>query len=462
VEAAAVEGATVAVVVVEAVEALLFLIWFCIVHPYIGLPIILIVIAYFYFQNSGVSGPAPMPPLATPGLGGQALDSAIGALRQHDPNFDPQAFCNRVGAGFLKLQTAWCAQDLKAVRPFISDGVHERFSLQFAEQKSEGYRDFMDGIRIEQIAIAAAESDAIYDQVSVIIQAAAVDFPVSLVNGQRISGSTAIEPFGEVWSFLRRRGAATLVGKPGLLEGNCPNCAAPIAMNESTNCTNCGALLRSGEYDWVLAEITQQSEWNPGGGGIVSGLARLRESDPDLNVQSLEDRTSVIFWRKCAADRAGKIDPMRKVTSTTYVDTYNARLRTAPGAPRTYFGDCAVGAVNTLKFVPASPEHPVEQALVEVRWSGYRFNVNPDGTRAKVSGNDPHHMLFVLMRKAGVKTDVAKGISSAHCPHCGAPESGGINGACEFCGTTLNDGSNGWVLDNIFSFSAPEAQSLLR
>jgi len=25
-------------------------------------------------------------------------------------------------------------QDLKAVRPFISDGVHERFSLQFDEQ----------------------------------------------------------------------------------------------------------------------------------------------------------------------------------------------------------------------------------------------------------------------------------------------------------------------------------------
>jgi hypothetical protein len=56
---------------------------------------------------------------------------------------------------------------------------------------------------------------------------------------------------------------------------------------------------------------------------------------------------------------------------------------------------------------------------------------------------------------------VAKGISSAHCPNCGAPESGGITGACEFCGTALNDGSNGWVLDNILSFADPEAQAML-
>jgi hypothetical protein len=60
-----------------------------------------------------------------------------------------------------------------------------------------------------------------------------------------------------------------------------------------------------------------------------------------------------------------------------------------------------------------------------------------------------------------VKTDVAKGISSAHCPNCGAPESGGTSGACEFCGTALNDGGNSWVLDNILSFSDPQAQQMI-
>jgi hypothetical protein len=78
-----------------------------------------------------------------------------------------------------------------------------------------------------------------------------------------------------------------------------------------------------------------------------------------------------------------------------------------------------------------------------------------------IEPNSPHHTLFVLMRKATAKTEIAKGISSAHCPNCGAPESGGTSGACEFCGTALNDGSNGWVLDNILAMNDPAANALL-
>ena len=32
-------------------------------------------------------------------------------------------------------------------------------------------------------------------------------------------------------------------------------------MNQNANFAHCGAMLRSGQYDWVLAEITQDSEW---------------------------------------------------------------------------------------------------------------------------------------------------------------------------------------------------------
>ncbi len=435
------------------------IIFYCFTHPAIGVPLALIIAAFIYFQYFNATPVRSDTRSRDLALSGSVLDQGIAEIRQHDPNFDPGAFFDRVGGGFLKLQAAWCAQDLKVVRPFISDGIHERFSLQFAEQKSEGYRDHMDGLRVAQIAIAAARSDDIYDQLSLMIRAAAVDFPVSLADGAQLSGSRQLEPFTEVWSFLRRRGAKTIVGQPGLLEGNCPNCAAEIAINESTNCTNCGALLRSGEYDWVLAEITQESEWKPGDRGPVPGLDALRQSDADLNVQALEDRASVIFWRKAASDRLGKLDSMRKVTSPRYLDLYSTRLRGA-AAERTYFGDCAVGAVDTLKFIPAAADSSPDKALIGIRWSGYSMNVGPDGSRSKVGDNDPHHTLFVLMRKAGVKTEVAKGISSAHCPNCGAPEAGGVNGACEFCGTTLNDGSSGWVLDDIISFSDPKAQQL--
>jgi hypothetical protein len=435
------------------------LIFFCITHPFIGIPLVAIVIVVLFVmskQNDSAAGAAQ----GRSGVAARANDAA-GRLRERDPGFDPADLCRRVSAGFVKLQGAWSAQDLSAVRPFISDGVHERFSLQFAEQKAQGYRNAMQDVAVLEATIADSATDAVYDEVAVRIRARAQDFRVSLADGRRLPGPAVPSSFTEIWSFLRRRGAATVAGKPGLLEGNCPNCGAPVAMNESANCTNCSALLRSGEYDWVLAEITQEPEWRPGQRQAVPGLLRLRQRDPDLNVESLEDRASVVFWRKAAADRLGQVGPIRKVASPSYCEQYVAGLRPPPGARRAWWGQCAVGSVHVLGFLPPGTSR-VDRALVEVRWSGTPMVAGPDGAPPRPNGpTAAHRMLFVFIRDAEAKTEVAKGISSAHCPNCGAPESGGTSGACEFCGTALNDGSHGWVLDATLGLADGKAQALL-
>jgi hypothetical protein len=72
------------------------------------------------------------------------------------------------------------------------------------------------------------------------------------------------------------------------------------------------------------------------------------------------------------------------------------------------------------------------------------------------------YSLFVLWRKPGVKTDGGKGISSAHCPSCGAPESDSASAACDFCGAVLNDGSHGWVLVDIANKSDSRGARILQ
>jgi hypothetical protein len=440
---------------VELVYYLFRLIYLCVRYPAFGVPfaiVVTIIVVYLWrSQQQGATTLLP-PPMTDP--------RAVERLRTHDPAFDPDAFAQRVTAGFLKLQEAWCRQDLSAVRPFISDGVHERFSIQFAEQKAAGYRDRMEEVSVDSATVADAASGAVYDTVAVRVRARARDYKVALTDGRPLAGSRAVEPFGEVWSFLRRRGAATVPGKPGLLEGNCPNCAAPIQINESTNCASCGALLRSGEHDWVLAEITQESEWHPGGAATVPGLDRLRQRDPDLNLQAIEDRTSVVFWRRVAADRVGKVDRLRKAATDDYCKTVAGQLRPGPDARRRYTGECAVGSVDTVGFIPSSDPAGMDRAVVDVYWTGHRFTVAGDGQPPRAGPEVTQHTLFVLGRRADAKTDVAKGISSAHCPQCGAPESGGVGGACEFCGAVLNDGSTGWVLVDIQPADGPAAYTL--
>ena len=427
-------------------------------HPLIGI-IVIAVIAFLYYKNRNYQPGGQAPPgFPVQALDDSARNQSIARLAQHDPNFNEQGFYQRVAMAFNKIQVAWCSQNLNVVRPFISDGVHERFTLQFSEQKAEGWHDQMDNIQIHNISITELRSDGLFDELSVRIQASALDYRISLTNGNRLGGATAPEQFAEVWSFLRHRGAVTQPGKTGLIEGNCPNCGAPVELNQSANCAHCKTMLRSGQYDWVLSEITQEMEWQGARHGDLPGVAALRTTDPEFNAVELEDHASVMFYRKATADRIGKIDPLRKAASEPFCQAYAPALRPTPNGQRQFFADCAVGSVQLMGVIP-NPRG--DRAIVEVRWSGRRVMLSTNHPPSVVEENHLEYTLLVLWRQVGVKTDSGKGISSAHCPGCGAPESNNASNACEFCGAVLNDGAHGWILIDLASRNEPRGSQLL-
>jgi hypothetical protein len=89
------------------------------------------------------------------------------------------------------------------------------------------------------------------------------------------------------------------------LQGHCPNCGAEFTGGATNTCEFCGAIVNSGNYDWVLSEITQGSEF-VGANAAVDGLARARQTDPELTTELLEERAALIFWRWVDAQVAGK------------------------------------------------------------------------------------------------------------------------------------------------------------
>jgi predicted nucleic acid-binding Zn ribbon protein len=439
------------------------LIRLCIEYPVIGIPVVVIII--FFFVAGGQRGTTAYQSSVLR-RGGDVMEQnaknqSLLEMRQHDPNFSEPAFCQRVSAAFFKIQNAWVAQDLKTVRPFISDGVYERFLLQFAEQKAVGYRDQLQNVALDGVSIADVSSTGVFDEIAVRIGARAADFRVSLTDGRIVGGSTDVTSFVEIWTFLRKRGAVTDTSRRGLMEGHCPNCGAPIEMNESASCTQCKALLRSGQFDWVLSEITQASEWDGGNRPDVASLAPLRAQDPGFDPVAVEDRVSVMFWRKAAADRLGKIDPLRKVAEDGLCETYAKYLQANSDGERRYIGECAVGAVHVLGYVPAGPDDRFERLGVEVCWSGMWFSTRADGKVRPLSQPILTRSLFIIGRNAGSKTEAGGDIISAHCPNCGAPFSDAAANACEYCKTVLNDGGHGWILLDMPVVTDPRARQFL-
>ena len=253
-----------------------FWIRFCIEYPYIGLPVTLVVVFFLYHSHqTGLSAyRGSVIRRGADAADDNRMSEAAAAAEGADANFNVDQFSQRVRLAFTKIQAAWCAQDMNSVWPFISDGVHERFSIQIDEQKALGYQDHLDDISVEAVTLVEFSQGDVFDIATVRIDARAADYRVSLKDQKRIAGSSMAEPFVEMWSWLRRHGMTRDPAKPGLIEGNCPNCGAAIEMNQSAKCSHCQAYLRSGEFDWVLTEITQLSEWRRGRHGLAPGTAQ--------------------------------------------------------------------------------------------------------------------------------------------------------------------------------------------
>lgn len=443
----------------EAIFWLIYLVFkLCYHYPLIGIPLVIGAIALLGFagREGNEVRRSNVIRRGNAAFDGHRAGHALKVLQDDDASFDDQAFRARVARAFGKIQQAWSEQQLEPMRPFVSDGIFERFSLQIQEQKDLGYRNVMDHVEVRDTRLAEAVAEPHFVVVTVRVSAHAVDYRVSLDTGREIPGSRRPGSFVEYWTFLRRRGAQTRANQPGLIEGACPNCGTPIEMSQSARCTSCDSLLRSGRHDWVLIEITQQSEWRARGDGRIPGIeAFRRDKDPGFNVPHLEDRVSVMFWRKAMADRLGDVAPLGKMATEAMCRRYAAELESQKGI---YRGDCAVGSVDTLGVLPGESQ---DRAVVQVVWSARRFERVAEGPPKPRSSNALFRTLFVLGRRRGAQTNVDHSVSSAHCPGCGAPESRLAAHGCEFCGQPLNDDRNDWVLVEMLATSSQAGQTLL-
>ena len=438
------------------------LIWLIVRYPKVGVPVVvvLLVIGAVGKRKGQAAYQGRVIRRGGEALLGNRRDAALASLRARDPAFDDAAFLARTRTAFAKVQAAWCSHDLTPMRPFVSDGIHERFALQTKEQEELGYRDRMDDLHVLGAELARVVTQRPFDVVTVALHATAKDYRVRLADGTKIRGTDAPEEFVEYWTFQRRTGGSTKPGSAGLIEGRCPNCGAAIELNQWSACTYCRAILRSGEFDWVLTEITQASEWRDTPDAAVPGLDALRAKDPGFDLQHLEDRASVMFWRLAMSERLGSVGPVRKIASPEFAAAFARRLAgdADDDGTRSFVGERAVGSVDTCGFTTADG---FDRALVDVRWQGTRFAAKPSAAPERGEKLPTLATLLELARRSDAKSDADASVASAHCPRCGAPELGGATNACEFCGEVMNDGRRDWVLERVFLRTSEEGEAAL-
>lgn len=369
-----------------------------------------------------------------------------------DPTFDETIFLRHFRDAFVAIQTAWTQQDMSAVKHFVTDGLCEKFSVQFREQQLQRYHEQLDQITIADTLLAHFESQGPFDVLTVQVRASMIDRRISSL-GNHIGGNSTPESFTEFWSFVRRRAARGQPNRGSLAAGQCPNCGAVLKLTQFGKCIYCDSLVRSGWYDWVLSEITQTCEWiyalRP---SVKTNRSWYRlQHDASFSAQHLEDRAAVIFARKVMADLLGDLAPLRKMAAETFCAACQSHQQP------TLRGDCSIGSLHLLGVLAEPEKH---YALVEVCWSGRLFD------RATIhqlhTGKDwkRFRSLMVLSRQAGVCSNIETALQSAHCPSCGAAEEDLTVDACPACNAVTNTGRYDWVLAEFTAADSSIARKL--
>lgn len=212
----------------------------------------------------GIPGSVTMPPM--PSIPGKDIQTDIeerkGKLVESDPDWNEDRFLDVAETIFFTVQEGWTKKELNICRPYLSNSVYNRFKKQLEDLTKRGLRNVCENIVVGSTEIVKIEQDKQFDSVTVKFRASMRDYKVNEKTGQLVEGSTAqTPPFTEFWTFVRKAGLKTKEAH-AVESKKCPNCGAPLEINESGVCKYCKANVVSGNFDWVLSKITQRDEWH--------------------------------------------------------------------------------------------------------------------------------------------------------------------------------------------------------
>ena len=196
------------------------------------------------------------------GMGAPFFQEAdITQITSIDPNFSKQRFLDHVQSLFAKFQQAWSASDITTIQAYLTESMYTRLQTQISELIAKNEQDVLENIAIGGLKIVKCSIDNNFEYLSVQIDASMKDYDVNKDTGKVVSGNKFVNGrFTEYWEFIRSKSVQSDYSK-GFVAQTCPNCGAPIDINEFGECKYCKAKIISGNFDWVLDNIYQQGEF---------------------------------------------------------------------------------------------------------------------------------------------------------------------------------------------------------
>ena len=346
----------------------------------------------------------------------------------------------KVQSAFMGVQKAWQEKNLKDIRKWISDGVYQRYTAQFAMMNKLDQVNILSNIRINSIKPTKTSVDGKYHTVDVGVSFTIDDKFVSNKYPQ-FNESYPSDSDVEYWTFIKRGDAKQDTNMYN--NSNCPNCSSPFTteMGEISRCVNCGTLTNTANYDWVLSEITQDEDYTTASGlERDANLHQLTQNDHYFSVQRLEDIASNVFMQIMQVMGGEKEQRLSRFADKDSI----AQILSIRGDlgnfifNRLYLNEVTMDDYNTdnghlnLSFMVRANFQRVQ--------AGQTIRLIDD----EIMTRDFH--LVLSKNLSALNTAAKETVYSYECPTCAAPYTDTTNDVCPYCGTGLADMDKSWVL----------------
>lgn len=346
--------------------------------------------------------------------------NVLSGLTQSDASFSADDFVTRGRLIIEAVHKCITTGNFLPGRLFLSQGLSTRLRIHGEiMRKMQGQRLLSSVAEIREFRIDEYRRSGPYDVIDTKVVAKINQSYIPAIatasEAEELAAQNQPKELRFTCTFMRKQNSRGLSVKAA---NACSRCGSLLDSSGSSNkCNRCGTLMGTGEFDWVLTEISEE--------GSMQAPSR-RDFKETISADCIEDRAGCLFWKYLQAANERDINLMSRESTPAFL--------AAPG-PLESSCQIAVTGVTTLAVETAGD--PVV-ANLRIQWSASAL------ANSEVWRRDTR--LRLQIPRSGLH---AGSLATAGCRACGAPIPDAKARNCSRCGNPLPEHDADWLLDSI-------------
>ena len=218
--------------------------------------VVLILILIMIFSRKAQHQPAPNAGTAAGAQ--QTPGSKLMPMSEYaklDPNFSESDLREKLSNVYVQMQNGCTARNIESLRPYFTDALYQQFDRQIKSLIASRRINRVDRIAVLDVTLRGFFQEGGDDHLVALLKTRITDYIVDEDTGKLVSGSDTAEKFMTYeWDLSRATGTVTEAAG-AVTARHCPNCGAPLSVNESAKCPYCDTVLTFKDHDWTIYAV---------------------------------------------------------------------------------------------------------------------------------------------------------------------------------------------------------------